>query len=67
MEKNAMAYDESRSRLDRRRFLLGGAAAGIGWGLFDLAGGAWAAPSPPQIRRYRRLGRTGDKRDVQRR
>lgn len=54
-----MAYDESRSRLDRRRFLLGGAAAGIGWGLVDLAGGAWAAPAPPQIRRYRRLGRTG--------
>jgi predicted aldo/keto reductase-like oxidoreductase len=54
-----MSKDGHQLDLDRRRFLICGTAATLGLGVLDLADGAWAAPSPPQIRRFRRLGRTG--------
>jgi predicted aldo/keto reductase-like oxidoreductase len=45
--------------LARRRFLISGAAATLSLGVLDLGGDARAIPSPPKIRRRRRLGRTG--------
>jgi diketogulonate reductase-like aldo/keto reductase len=43
----------------RRRFLICSTAATLGLGVLDLGRHAWVAPSPPRIRRFRRLGRTG--------
>ena len=54
-----MPKDRSEPDLDRRRFLISSTAATLGLGVLDLGGQAWAAPTPPQIRRFRRLGRTG--------
>jgi predicted aldo/keto reductase-like oxidoreductase len=45
--------------LARRRFLICSTAATLGLGVLDLGRHARAVPSPPQIRRLRRLGRTG--------
>jgi len=49
--------DRPEPDLARRRFLICSTAATLG--LLDLGRHAWAAPSPPRIRRFRRLGRTG--------
>jgi predicted aldo/keto reductase-like oxidoreductase len=47
-------------RLDRRDFLRQGAAAAVGAGVLGAAGfEALAAPEPPRVRRYAKLGRTG--------
>ena len=54
-----MSKDPFEPDLARRRFLIGGTAATLGLGVLDLGRHAWAAPSPPRIRRFRRLGRTG--------
>ena len=54
-----MSKDRSEPDLARRRFLIGSTAATLGLGVLDLGRHAWAASSPPQIRRFRRLGRTG--------
>jgi predicted aldo/keto reductase-like oxidoreductase len=54
-----MSKDRSEPDLDRRRFLISSTAATLGLGVLDLGRQAWAAPTPPQIRRFRRLGRTG--------
>jgi len=56
---DAMSKDRSEPDLARRRFLICSTAATLGLGVLDLGRHAWAAPSPPQIRRFRRLGRTG--------
>jgi len=57
--ENAMSKHPHQLDLDRRRFLISSAAATLGLGVLDLGRRAWAAPPPPQIRRLRRLGRTG--------
>jgi hypothetical protein len=54
-----MRRDPFLPDLDRRRFLICGTAAAIGLGVLDLSPRAWAVPSPPRIRRFRRLGKTG--------
>jgi aryl-alcohol dehydrogenase-like predicted oxidoreductase len=54
-----MSEHRHQPDLDRRRFLISSAAATLGLGVLDLGRRAWAAPQPPQIRRFRRLGRTG--------
>jgi hypothetical protein len=47
-------------RVDRRDFLRQGAAAVVGVGALAGAGlEALAAPEPPRVQRYKRLGRTG--------
>jgi predicted aldo/keto reductase-like oxidoreductase len=54
-----MSKDRHQPDLARRRFLICGTAATLGLGVLDLGRHAWAASSPPQIRRFPRLGRTG--------
>ena len=54
-----MSKDPFEPDLARRRFLIGSTAATLGLGVLDLGRHAWAALSPPRIRRFRRLGRTG--------
>jgi predicted aldo/keto reductase-like oxidoreductase len=54
-----MSKDRQPPELDRRRFLICSTAATLGLGVLDLGRHAWATPSPPQIRRFQRLGRTG--------
>jgi predicted aldo/keto reductase-like oxidoreductase len=54
-----MSKDRHQPDLARRRFLICGTAATLGLGVFHLGRHAWAASSPPQIRRFPRLGRTG--------
>ena len=51
-----MSEDRHQPDLTRRRFLISSTAATLGLGLGHHA---WAASTPPRIRRYRRLGRTG--------
>jgi len=51
-----MSKDRHQPDLTRRRFLISSTAATLGLGLGHHA---WAAPTPPRIRRYRCLGRTG--------
>jgi predicted aldo/keto reductase-like oxidoreductase len=55
-----MANDASEAGIQRRQFLVRGAAATLGLGLGGgLAKPAWTAPDEPRIRSYRPLGRTG--------
>jgi predicted aldo/keto reductase-like oxidoreductase len=54
-----MSKDRQQPDLARRRFLISGTVATLGLGVLDLGRHAWAASSPPQIRRFPRLGRTG--------
>jgi predicted aldo/keto reductase-like oxidoreductase len=54
-----MSKDRHQPDLARRRFLISGTVATLGLGVLDLGRHAWAASSPPQIRRFPSLGRTG--------
>jgi predicted aldo/keto reductase-like oxidoreductase len=54
-----MPGNPRQPELTRRRFLIGGTAATLGLGVLDLGRSAGGAPTAPQIRRLRRLGRTG--------
>jgi len=55
-----MASEAAEAGLQRRQFLVRGAAATLGLGLGGgLARPAWTAPDEPRIRKYRPLGRTG--------
>jgi predicted aldo/keto reductase-like oxidoreductase len=54
-----MSEDCRERDLTRRRFLIGSTAATFGLGVFDLGLRASAASPPAQIRRFRRLGKTG--------
>ncbi len=54
-----MPENPRQPELTRRRFLIGGTVATLGLGVLDLGRSARGAPTAPQIRRFRRLGRTG--------
>jgi predicted aldo/keto reductase-like oxidoreductase len=58
----SMEHPRRSRTVGRREFIRSGALAGLGVGLATMAGSVSASvPSPPKIRRYAALGRTGIK------